>query len=346
MEYPIKLEKGDLIGICAPSAGIAEDDDKIRLDYAINKIKSLGFNVIETDSVRKDEKGRSADAVVRANEFMSLYENSDVKAIIAAAGGDFLLEMIDHLDFKKIGELPKKWIVGYSDITGISFLLTTMLEIPTLYSQTIKDYAMEPWHKSLEDTFKIMMGEEVFQESFDKCEKVAPPEEFFAKDEVFNPTAGFKLSENVMWNNLYGESEINIKGRIIGGCFDLIKDIIGTKYDNVKSFIDKYKDDGIVWFLDIFESNTPEILRTILQMKNAGYFSYCKGILVGRALFVREDYEMDINEAIKGGLKDLNIPVITNMDIGHVAPQMPIVNGSIVEVHSQNGKGNLICKYL
>ena len=34
-----------------------------------------------------------------------------------------------------------------------------------------------------------------------------------------------------------------IKGRIIGGCLDSLKDIIDTKYDNIKKFLRKYKND-------------------------------------------------------------------------------------------------------
>ena len=78
------------------------------------------------------------------------------------------------------------------------------------------------------------------------------------------------------------------------------------------------------------------------KMKNAGYFRNCKGILVGRALFLREEYDIDIKEAFKQGLKGLEIPVIYDMDIGHVSPQMPIINGGKIEVKSSNGKGTLL----
>ena len=122
---------------------------------------------------------------------------------------------------------------------------------------------------------------------------------------------------------------------------DLIKNILGTKFDKTKDFIEKYKEDGIVWFFDIFESSTPELVRTMWQMKNAGYFEYCKGILVGRSLFLREEYGIDLPKAFKQGLDGLNIPVIYDMDIGHVAPQLPIIIGGKINVTSSKGKGTL-----
>ena len=74
-------------------------------------------------------------------------------------------------------------------------------------------------------------------------------------------------------------------------------------------------------------------------MKSCGYFKYCKGIIFGRPLFIREDYETSFNEAVKIILEDLQIPVICDADIGHVSPQMAIVNGAILKVTSENGKG-------
>lgn len=346
MKIPKSIKFGDTIGICAPSAGINKEDKQIKLDAAIKHLKSFGFNVIETASVRCDEKGRSASKEIRAKEFIELYSNPNVSAIIFAAGGDFLLEMNDCIDFTELEKMPAKWVAGYSDITGISFLLTTILDVPTLYTQTIKDFAMNPLHKALEDSLKILKGEYLIQESFDKCEKVVDMNSFIEEinsDEVkeINPEEGYNLEDDVIWKNLNEEDYIGIKGRAIGGCLDIIKNIFATKFDKINNFIDKYKDDGIVWFFDLFETNTPEIVRTMWQMKNAGYFRNCKGILVGRALFLREEYDIDIKEAFKEGLEGLNIPVIYDMDIGHVSPQMPIINGGKIEVKSSNGKGTL-----
>ena len=348
MRIPKKLKVGDTIGICAPSAGINKPEKQIRLDEAIKKLEALGFKVIETKSVRNDIEGRSASKEIRAREFMDLYLDPNVHAIIFAAGGDFLVEMLDFVDFEKIRNAEAKWLVGYSDITGINLPITTITDTATLYSQTIKDFAMVPLHRALEDTLNIMMGNYPVQNSFDKCEKKVDMNSFIEEinnvdEEIkeINPNEGYKLEEDVIWKNLYDEEYLEISGRAIGGCFDLIKNILGTKFDKTKDFIEKYKEDGIVWFFDIFESSTPELVRTMWQMKNAGYFEYCKGILVGRSLFLREEYGIDLPKAFKQGLDGLNIPVIYDMDIGHVSPQLPIIIGGKINVTSSKGKGTL-----
>ena len=98
---------------------------------------------------------------------------------------------------------------------------------------------------------------------------------------------------------------------------------------------------GVSWFFDIFETSTPGLFTTLWQFKNAGYFEHCKGIIFGRPLMVREDYHISYGEMIKDVIGDLNIPIIIDCDIGHIAPQIPIVNGAILEVVSENGRGSI-----
>lgn len=62
MNYPESLRKGDLIGICAPSAGISEEEKIKKLEEAENQLRELGYRIIETESVRLEEKGRSTSA--------------------------------------------------------------------------------------------------------------------------------------------------------------------------------------------------------------------------------------------------------------------------------------------
>lgn len=333
MRYPENLKKGDTIGICAPSDGISEPKKIEKLNKAIMHLEEMGYKIIETKSVRNSNKGRSNTAEIRAKEFMELWENDDVKLIISATGGDFLCEMLEYLDWEKIKTLKPKWMQGYSDNTGISFLFNTMLEIPTMYCQTIKDYAMRPLHRNLTDALAIEEGKNVIQNSFEKYEGTWQGEE--------NPNFTYNLTEKVEWKNICGGKEIVMKGRSIGGCLDSIQCYIGTKYDNVKNYIEKYKNDGIIWFLECFEMGTADLYRFLWQMKNSGYFKYCNGIIFGRPLFIRNDYDISFNQTIIDVLGDLNIPIITNADIGHVPPQLAIVNGAILEITSKDGKGKV-----
>ena len=329
MRYPENLKKGDTIGICAPSAGIIEPEKIEKLDKAIKNLENLGYKVIETASVRKDENGKSATAKQRAKEFMQLWTNEEVKLIIYAAGGDFLMEILDELDFEELKQTKPKWTQGFSDITHLSFVLNTICDISSMYCQHIKDYGMKPLYRNLTDTLKIMSGEDVIQTSFEKC----------AEGNEDNEDGTYKTTKKVEWKNITGETEIVMQGRALGGCLDCVDTLIGTKYDNVKKYISKYAKDGIIWFLECYEMNTPLLQRILWKMKNAGYFNNCNGIIFGRPFIMREDYEINEEQAILEVLQNENIPIITGADIGHVPPQLAMVNGAIVKITSKDGKG-------
>ena len=354
MNYPENLKKGDTIGICAPSGGIAEEDKIKKLELAEKQLQEMGYKIIETESVRKEERGRSTSGKQRAKEFMELLENDEVKLIIFAQGGDFLVEMIPYLDFEKIKTLKPKWMQGYSDITGINYLWNIMLERPSIYCENVKDYAMRPLFRNLTDALKIASGEEIEQTSFEKHEeiidfRIEQPEEPLEnqesiediQDETEKLEKGYNLTQETKWINLKGEEKIEFRGRAIGGCLDCIKAFIGTKYDTVKSYIEKYREDGIIWFLEVFEMSTPTLYLTLWQMREAGYFENCKGIIFGRPLFIRNDYDIDFNQTVEDVLGELNIPIICDTDIGHVSPQFAMVNGAILEISSQKGKGKV-----
>lgn len=242
--------------------------------------------------------------------------------------------MVDKIDWNKIKEIEPKWFQGYSDNTGISYLLTTLADVACIYGPNVKDYGMKKIYINLENALKIMSGEEITQESFGKCESGE-------WSERIDPYEEYNLSKNTSWKNLNNEEKIYFKGRSIGGCLNVITDLIGTKYDKTKEYIEKYKNDGIVWFLEACEMSTPQIYLKLWQMKNAGYFKYCKGIIFGRPIMLKEEYDMSEEEALKTALKDLNVPIIYNADIGHVAPQMPIVSGGILEIECEKGKGKI-----
>lgn len=340
MIYPEKIKKGDFIGVTAPSMGLENEIGNLRVDNAIKNLTKKGFNIKETPNVRTCSFGRSSSAKKRAEEFLSLWENKEVKAIIALEGGDFLCEMLDELDFNMLSKVAPKWIQGYSDITNLGYVFTQNLDIATIYGPNLKSFGMRNLHVSHENSLKLMAHEQFIQNSYEKHEEFKG----FDNDDINeekDPYEEYKLTKEVNWINLKNEEEIKFSGRCIGGCLDVVKDLMGTKYDKVKEYIKKYKEDGIVWFLEAFETSTPGLFRSLWQMKNAGYFENCKGIIFGRPLMVRQEYEITYIDSIKDAISDLNIPVICDADIGHLAPQLPIVNGAILEVKSKNGKGSI-----
>lgn len=332
MIYPKFIKKGDTIGVSAPSNGVTREVKVNQLNMAIQKLNEKGYQILEAPHVRFNLDCASSDARTRALELENLYKNQDVKAIICATGGEFLLEMLTFFDFSVVKD-NIKWLQGYSDPTGLLFTITTNYDIATIYGHNFVGFGMDPWHESIENNLKILEGDLILQKSFSMYE-----------GEWVEPVLGteeYTLDTPVYWKNLNGEEKIEIEGRMIGGCIDIITELFGTRFDKTKEFIEKYKEDGIVWYFDNCELSSENLVRTLWKFKDNGWFNHCKGIIFGRSACHESNFGISIEEAIKRVLGDTNIPIITDADFGHVPPRMTIINGGYAIITSKNGKGTI-----
>lgn len=333
MLYPEKLKIGDVIGVCAPSSGIKENHNK-RFDSAIEQIRGLGYEVIETAFARKDDgKCTSTTPEIRAKEFLELYENPKVKAILPPWGGEFLMEILPYIDWEKIKKLPPKWIIGYSDLTTLSFAFTLNTDIATVHGSNLMNMGFVPMHDSDRFLFEFISKNETVQYSSEKSGGYKKTFDHYA------------LNEKTMWKSLDNNDHIFL-GRMIGGCLDVICKLIGTKYAPVNDFLEKYKNDGFIWTLESCEMSSAEIYRTLWQMKENGWFLYAKGIVVGRPDNYSDNEGFTIIDALSRVFGDLNIPVIYDADIGHKPPQMQIMNGAFGKVEYKSEKATVWQKWI
>lgn len=332
MIYPKFLSEGSVIGVTAPSDGITDDFDLVRLSSASRNLSDRGFSVILTDNVRTSNNMRSSSALKRAKELESLFLDDRVDLIISACGGEFLMEMIPYLNYDVIAKNPK-WFQGYSDPTWITYTITTNLDIATVYSNNYKAFGMEKWHKSLSDNIDILEGRNVVQNSFDMYEG--------SKRKLVTGLEGYNLDSDVNLKIVTGEESVFMSGRMIGGCLDVIGDIFGTKYDKTISFISKYKDDGIIWYFESFSLSSENIIRLLWKLKDSGYFEYTKGIVFGRNCMYSSLFETSFEDTVISVLGDLGVPIVIDADIGHVGPRITVINGAIADIGCSNGKGNI-----
>ncbi len=337
MRYPLNLEKGFCIGVTATSAGFTSMVDINRLSNGVKNFNKLGYPVIITDNVTKDYKGRSSDGFTRANELMQLINDDRVRVIMAASGGDFLVEMLPYIDMTLLSSKPK-WFQGFSDNTGLTFTITTNLDLATVYSYNFGSFGMEPWHYSLADNLRLLEGQDILQRSFDKFqdgyrERITGLEPIYPEKDV--------NWINIMPENKNINNEINIHGRAIGGCLDVLLSLIGTRFDKTPEFINKYREDKIVWYLESYSLGSASLVRALWQLKEAGWFDHTAGFIFGRPAMYNEEFDILYEEAVLSVLGDLDKPIILDADIGHKPPQLAMINGAIVHIKSYGKRGSI-----
>lgn len=332
MIYPKFIQKGDTIGVSAPSSGLTDPLRINTLNNALKKFGEKGYKILETPNVRKNDDGVSSSSFIRSLELASLYQNKNVKAIICATGGEFLLEMLSYFDFS-IVQKNIKWLQGYSDPTGLLFTITTNYDIATIYGANFAGFGMDIWHESLDNNLEILEGNLFIQNSFSKYEGT--------RVDMITGREGYYLDAPVYWKTLNHEKEVSFKGRIIGGCIDILTELFGTRFDKTKEFIEKYKEDGIIWYFDNCELSSEGMVRTLWKFKDSGWFKYSKVIIFGRSATNNSNLGISMEDAIKRVLDDLELPIILDADIGHVPPRMTIINGAYATVLCKDGKGTL-----
>lgn len=324
MRYPEFLKQGQIIGITAPSDGNRKEMDYARLDLAKDNVTQLGYRVYETENVRtSDKRGRSSTKEERAKQLMQLFEDPEISYIFAAKGGDFLMEVLPLLNFEKISENPK-WFQGFSDNTGLVHTLTTVCDMAAVYGNHFNDFAMKPWHASLNYNMNIMEGRMVLQKTFAGYE-----DEFYDREHPWDGYREDKRSCQYAVRNGKVVEEITFGGRLLGGCLDVLLNLVGTSFDRTKEFCKRYKDDGILWYLESFSLDSDSLTRGLWQLLHAGWFDSAKGFVFGRPCFFQSFTNHTYREAVEAVLCDLDVPIVFEADIGHKAPQFTVVNGAL-----------------
>ena len=339
MIYPQFLRKGNIIGVTATSDGVTDVLDKKRFENGRNTLEQLGYNVRFTDNVfTADSTGRSSSGKKRGEEFNRLVRDNKVDIIIAAKGGNFLNEMLEYVDYEAFVQNPT-WFQGYSDNTGLVHTLTTKYDVATIYGSNFGEFGMCDWHRSVQDNFDILTGNVVEQCSFDMYQAEL--------SERVTGLEGYTCDTPVRWKiderTLKKQDSVEIKGRLIGGCLDVLIFLEGTRYDGTPEFIDKYKNDGILWYLESFDLSGETLMMFLWKLKEIGWFKYTKGILLGRPLFYKNFTNTSYENAIMYALGSLDVPIIFDCDFGHRGPRNTIINGAVATIRcNRAGRGKIL----
>jgi len=293
-------------------------------------VEELGYKIIQTNHIIGNHKWVSANAKTRAKEFMQLYEDVSVKAIIPPNGGHFLMEMLPYLDFEKISELPPKWVVGYSDTTGLLLPLTIICDVATIHGSNLGNMGFDTIHDMDLFVFDVM-------NSYETTQKSSKNHGWYTEN--FD---AYNLNKKTLYKSLNPKiNEYNFSGVMIGGCLDVICKILGTKFTPIEEFLEKYKEFGFIWTLESNNMSSADIYRTLWQMRECEWFKYCNGILFGRPNNYSDVDDFTLIDALENTFNQMEIPVIYDADIGHLIPQIQIVNGSYGTVNYSNGKTSI-----
>lgn len=241
MIIPNKLEKGDKIGVIAPSNPITQESLE-DINNSIMLMESSGFKIEFGKYVFDNSLGYGTSAIKKAEDINNMFKNPEIKAIFCASGGANSNSTFEYLDYETIKNNPKI-LCGFSDSTSITNMITAKTGLVTFNGPTFK--ALTSW--DTEYGYKQVMKR--FVEG--KLELSEPGEEFVTIKE--------------------GISE----GELIGGNLNLTTNMVCGKYS-----LD-FKDKILFIEELVFESDPTMVSNYLYKMKQNNVFKQIKGLWIG-----------------------------------------------------------------
>jgi len=332
MRYPEFLKDNGRIGFIAPSFGAVTEPYRTCFESAKKRFEDMGYKTVLGPNVYADEGvGKSNTPQKCAAEINDFFLNDRSDVIISCGGGETMCEDLPFVDFEAIAKAEAKWYMGYSDNTNLTFMLPTLCDTAAIYGPCASSFGMNGWHPAVGDAYRLLRGEKLILTNYDKWEK--------AEREDQQPLDPYNVTEDFCMQIGKGADRASFSGRLLGGCIDVLTILCGTRFDKVKEFNQRYAGDGIIWFLEACELNPMGIRRVLWQMKEAGWFGNAAGFILGRPmLFDEESFGLDHIAAAESVLGELNVPILYDVDLGHLPPMMPLISGAMAAVEAVPGK--------
>ncbi|MGI8496772.1 MAG: S66 peptidase family protein [Gemmatimonadaceae bacterium] len=131
---PPVLRRGDSIGVVAPSY-------QPRPGWLLRGVKALehaGYGVVLDPEISQARRFRSTEDERRAENFMGIWLDPAVKAVIGGSGGYGAVRMLPYLEPEIFRRNPKAF-VGYSDITVLHIWLMRRAGLRVFHGPTVED---------------------------------------------------------------------------------------------------------------------------------------------------------------------------------------------------------------
>ncbi len=312
------------------------------LEIGIKRLEEMGLTVRFSEHCLRGLDFIEHHPEARAQDLLDAFR-SETDMILCAIGGDdtyrLLPYLFEHDELKNA--VRDKIFLGFSDST-VNHLMLHKAGLNTFYGQAflpdICDISPDilPYTKSY-FTELITTG---------TIRRITPSDIWYDSRQDFSIEAiGSSLPEhkNQGFELLQGSPVFS--GPILGGCIDTLFDIFDNeRYEDSVSLCRKYSlfpdtEDwkGKILLLESSEEQAPpeRYRRMVRILKQTGIFEVLNGVLIGKP--ADEKYFREYKEILTEEIGDPQLPIVTNINVGHAVPRCIIPFGvdAAVDVNCQ-----------
>ena len=336
--YPRPLKVGSRIAVTAPSSGVLPPLHP-RLDLNLAHLRAQGFIVEEGYCLRDEHVSASATADARAAELMHFLLRDDIDAILPPWGGELAIELLDRLDWPALQTARPKWLIGYSDTSTLLLPLTLRLGWSSAHGPCLMDLAPGQNDALTHGALGVLAtpaGGVVTQQQ-------SPRWQSQWTDFAVVPDVTYALTEPTQWSclNRPVDPPLHFRGRLVGGCIDTLMHLAGSAFGNVPEFVQRCGAEGAILYLGNAGLSPTELVRALHRFRWAGWFDGLAGLLIGRSAApdTTGADELRYAHALQRELGGMLCPVLVDVDIGHLPPQLMLVNGALADVDWSEADG-------
>lgn len=321
IRFPAPLRPGDRIGVTAPSAG-ASGPARERVDFAVEGLRAEGFDVV-VGSMMDGTGITSGPAQQRADELTAMLCDPAIRAVVPPWGGETAIDLLDLLDWDALAAAEPTWLVGYSDLATVLVPITTRLGWATLHGDNLADtpYAVPDG---------LLSWREIAAHTGPHVQRDSGLIATWVRFEQDPRATVWPEVGHGSWT-LRGAQTLDVTGRLIGGCVETLANLAGTPYGDVAAFGRAHADEGLIVYVEAAEDDAPTICRNLHGLRLAGWFEHARAVLVGRTN-APDGPTLSQHEAVLDALGRLDLPIVLDLEIGHVPPHLPLVNGALARV--------------
>jgi len=300
MIKPHPLKRGDTIGIVSPAGPVEKEE----LTLGVQRLESHGFKILLGKSVFHSFRYLAGTDEERVKDFIDIYQNPEVRAVVAARGGYGTLRLIPFLKPEVFIQEPK-FVMGSSDLTFLLLFLLKQCQMVCFYGPMVAP---------------------------NFCRKVSSlTKEYFLRN-IFSNQAEIPFSYPLVEILRKGKTE----GVLTGGCLSLICQSIGTPFE--------IETEDRVLFLEDVEEAPYRVDRMLTYLKSVGKLKGVKGMIFGTMENCQAipGSSYHLKDVLLDCLKDFPGPILYGFPSGHGQHNVTLPLGVKVGLDGDNGELNLL----
>jgi muramoyltetrapeptide carboxypeptidase LdcA involved in peptidoglycan recycling len=341
MIKPPKLNKGDKIAAITLSWG-GPGTFPHRFEAGKRQLEeAFELEVVPTKHALKPADWIYRNPQARAEDLMTAFEDSSIKAIITTIGGEDSVRTLPYIDFNIIHNHPKIFL-GFSDTTVTHFccLKAGLVSFygPALMTGFAENGGILPYFE--DSVNRTLFSNKIIGQLHPNISGWT--NELLDWSDPSNQFKKRKMEESTGWRFIQGNTKV--QGRLIGGCMDVLEFIKGTSvWPELKFW------ENTILFLETSEEmpSQKSVKYWLRNYAAQGILPKIAGLIVGRSYkdYVNnrmENYDEVISQVVKEEYGLVNLPVITNIDFGHTDPSFIIPYGVMAEIDCTRQKFSII----